>query len=84
MSVERAASGRMPIISLMEPCNNSIEALMINTEIITPTYASRLIFVKIKISAANKTEVESVASKSASEPDAIRVSEFTRLPTERT
>ena len=84
MSVDRVASGRMPIISLIEPCNNSIEALMMNAEITTPTYASRLIFVKIKISAAAKTEVESVASKSASEPEAIRVSEFTRLPIERT
>ena len=44
-------------------------------EMTTPTYASRLIFVNVKIRAAVKTDVESMASKRASDPEAMSVSE---------
>ena len=73
--MESSESERIPIISFMEPRSISTAALMMKPEMTTPTYASRLIFVNVKIRAAAKTDVESMASKRASDPEAMSVSE---------
>ena len=70
----------MPTMSFNVSISISTPDLMIIMEIKTPTYASRENPVSRKMIAEASTEPDRIASKSASEPDAINEPELTFLP----
>ena len=80
ISAEKSSSVRFPSISSRVSLSISRPALMMNTAMTAPTQASRLIPQAMKTIAESSTDAESIASKVASEPEAMREPELTSSP----